>query len=215
MSQALQIADTLSRDAEGAARAPLILVGDLNGDPRSLPVRLLTARVGLEAASDDFDLDGVFARPGGDAKLTVHEVRSLFTEPTTIPGASPQLLSDHPCLVVDYRVEPCDGGCSVPAAPKKWRTVASEAIASLRADAADTERLMMMGRVAGFALPGFGLWMLRRTRRRLRRHHRLAYSLLGAALFLMGGWLGYVGWDFAPYKLTVLAQQQLGLEARM
>jgi hypothetical protein len=118
--------------------------------------------------------------------------------------------------MVDYAIERCDGVCAAHATPRMWRTVAHEAIASLRADAADTERLMVTGRVAGFALPLFGFWMWRRPRReRFRRHHRLAYSLLGLMLFFAGAWLGYVGWDFAPYKLTVLSQQRVGLEARL
>jgi hypothetical protein len=215
MSQALQIADTLSRDLPGDTQAPLVLVGDLNGDPRSLPVRLLTSRIGLEPASTDLDIDGVFARPGDELQLAPRAVRSLFKEPTTVPGASDQLLSDHPCLVVDYQIERCDGGCVVPVTPRKWHTVATEAIASLRAEAVDTERLMLAGRTVSFALPIGAVWIWRRRRRRLRRPYRVALGMLGVLLFFVGGWLSYVGWDFAPYKLTVLTQQQVGLEARL
>jgi endonuclease/exonuclease/phosphatase family metal-dependent hydrolase len=197
LSQAMQMANLLTEE-----RAPLVATGDLNVSPDSVPFRVLAARAVLEPASDDLELEAVLARDGDGLHLERLRFERRLTEPVRLKTGKERLLSDHPCLVTDYRLSAC-ASCVAPA-PTRWRTVAGDALRSLRAEISETRRVMHGGRVLCVALPLLGLWSARRAfpmRRRRAKHH----AALAVLLFVFGGWLGYVGWEFAPYKLEVLA----------
>jgi endonuclease/exonuclease/phosphatase family metal-dependent hydrolase len=201
LAQAMQMANALTIEGD---TAPLVATGDLNVFPNSLPYRVLVERAALEPAAEDFEIEAVFARDGSGLSMHVKAFEKQLTEPVMLPQGMERMLSDHPCLVTDYELAEC-AGCAPPP-PKHWRAVASEALGQLRDEMVETERVMVAGRVLCFALPIVGTWSARRALRALAPR-RLRYLSASLILFLVSLWFGYVGWEFAPYKMGVLVAQ--------
>jgi endonuclease/exonuclease/phosphatase family metal-dependent hydrolase len=209
ISQAVQMAGALAPPEDAGQTPPLLVAGDFNAEPNSLPIRVLLSRLSLEPASDSFDIDAVLSRPGAGSMLRVIGMEQHLTEPARLADGRNRFLSDHPCIVVDYELTACDD-CAVPG-PKRWRAVAGEALDALRQEMAETERVIVAGRVLCVAFPLLAAWSGRRAVRRAPRRLRVWYAAAAALFLTLGSWLGYIGWDFGPYKLEILAAQVRGL----
>lgn len=213
LSQALQVADLLS--ATAAEMPPLLLMGDLNVAPTSLPLRALVSLSGLEPARSDFDLDHIFARGGSARRLRAEEVTTLFEEQVELEDGSESLLSDHPCLLARYALVTC-GDCTSasatqPAAARpRWADLSATVVKALHAEVASTTRFMQLSRF-GSLLPLAAAWLVWR----LRAVRRLAIvtRISAAVAVVFGLWLGYVGWLFAPARLEEIAAQEASLAA--
>ncbi|MEZ4443319.1 MAG: endonuclease/exonuclease/phosphatase family protein [Polyangiaceae bacterium] len=209
LSQALQLARRLV-DADDA---PLILVGDLNAPPDSLPVRALSLSAGLEPASETFDIDQILARPGSNLRLEPAGVDVLFDPEQPIHYASaagPEdgPLSDHPCIVARYRLVPCETCAASTTLATTTPTLDGEIAAQLDAERRAIDRIALVSRAATFSLPFAALWLFLRRRDPLstttgRPRLRRALDLVAASLLLLVAvYSGYLGFHFAPKRLA-------------
>jgi endonuclease/exonuclease/phosphatase family metal-dependent hydrolase len=207
LSQALQLAKMVR--ADGDEHPPLLVVGDLNVAPDTLPVRVLATRAGLTHASPSFEIDQVLGRHGTSVRLDPLETRSLFEEPVRFASGLERTMSDHPLVLVRYRLDDC-AGCGVPLAQGDWGAVASEVVTHLRADLRGTERFMIFGRVVAFVLIALAAALVWRRR---RRGKRISVSFaLAATLMTFAIWAGYIGWHYAPSRLLEIDAQRATLE---
>jgi endonuclease/exonuclease/phosphatase family metal-dependent hydrolase len=207
LSQALQINDVLGGLARPEETPPLLLVGDLNVVPSSLPHRALVALGGLEPARPDFVLDHVLARSGSGKRLRVEEVRFLFEEVVRLPNGRESKLSDHPCVLARYALSACSDCASTSAAtPASWSDVSGALAAHLRDERSATQRSMRVSQILGVTLLLAGVYLLRRLRNIPRRRLAMLGRLASAfCLVTLGGWLGYLGWHFAPKRIEEIA----------
>jgi hypothetical protein len=215
LSQALQINDILGGLARPEETPPLLLVGDLNVVPSSLPHRALVALGGLEPARPDFVLDHVLARSGSGRRLRVEEVRFLFEDLVRLPNGSESKLSDHPCVLARYALSACSDCTSTSAATTAgWTDVSGALAAHLRDELTATQRFMRVSQTLGVTLLLAGLWLLRRVRSIPRRRLAMLGRLVAASsLVTLGGWLGYLGWHFAPKRIGEIAATEAAITA--
>lgn len=176
---------------------PLILAGDLNATPQGLAIRLLSARSALEPSSAAFDLDHLMHRSGSGLRVTVRSTEWLFTEPVTLPSGVVTLLSDHPCLLAEYLLEPCtDCEASGPVPPPSalWPAVSDELGAFIDAQRPLVSRATWLGRAGGL-IALWSAWFAWRSRAlgRLR-------AMLLPLLALAAAWLLYLGFFYGPYE---------------
>lgn len=216
LSQALQIHDFIGALAPSSELPPLLLVGDLNVVPSSLPHQALVSLGGLEPARPDFVLDHVLARSGSDRRLRVEQVDLLFEDEVQLAGGGAAKLSDHPCVLARYTLSECDDCAAVSAtAPATWTDLSGTLASHLRDELSRTARFMRVYQIAGVGCVVLGLWHLRRLRNVPRRRAAML-SRLGAALGLVaaGGWFVYLGWLFAPQRLDEIAALEATLTTR-
>ncbi len=172
--------------------APLILAGDLNTTPNALALRMLLARSAVEPSSVAFDLDHLMHRSGNGLRLRARSTEWLFTEAVTLPSGTVTTLSDHPCLLAEYVLEPCDD-CAVSRATP-WPAVRAEVGAFVEAQRPVVSRATWLGRAGGLVAVWSG-WFLWRSR--ARKRWRLVLLPLVA---LAAAWLLYLGFFYGPYE---------------
>jgi endonuclease/exonuclease/phosphatase family metal-dependent hydrolase len=176
---------------------PLILAGDLNVPPDALPARMVISGAGLTPASDHFGIDQIHGRAGGGQRLTTLATRWLWDHALRFDGGLTRTLSDHPCLLVRYRIEPCDGPC--PAGPKRDESVARATAAQLELERSSAKRMIWLGRIAAAAaVVGAGLMLRMQRRRNGRRWLTVAAALMVVAC---ASWAAYIGFHFGPDRL--------------
>lgn len=190
MAQALSLSRRLH---EMGREAPLFLVGDLNATPRSLPVDLITAQLGLVPAQADYDLDHILSRPGRHLGVELEEAGALFEEPLRYEGGEGPL-SDHPCLVARYRLYPCDDcqPAEAPPPPSLFQRVAAQ----LEREREESNLWVVAGRGLALVVLVTAVYLYRRLGR-VRRIPAAAGSLL---LFFAALYLAYLGFYFAPAR---------------
>jgi endonuclease/exonuclease/phosphatase family metal-dependent hydrolase len=218
IAQAVQMADALGALGLGVRAferdvVPLIAVGDLNATPESLPFQVLTVRAALQPAARDFGIDAVLSRSGKKVVLESLGVRRVLDTPVLLATGTRLELSDHPGLLAEFRLRPCDD-CAPLRLPgaESWRAVATEVLRFLRADELRTTRAMQAERFWGVVLPAVAIALLWRARRRVGWRRRLVRVAAAAALLGLSGWLGYLGFDWGPWKMEVLAAERHAFE---
>jgi endonuclease/exonuclease/phosphatase family metal-dependent hydrolase len=177
--------------------APLILVGDLNATPTSLPVRLLTTKSRLSPARDDFRIDHVLHRSASTVKVTVESVTKHFTEPVELPSGDVHPLSDHPCLMATFVLDPCSDCAPTDG---RWADVSQDMHTFASDELATAKRTRWLCLVAVLA-PLFAAWLLAGGapwRWRRRRTLRWSGVLVAAVL---ASWLLYLAFVFQPYEI--------------
>ena len=203
--QALQAADRLRGDLDELV-APVIAVGDWNVTPSSLQFRVLCSRSGLEPAADDFGIEAILSRSGSALRLVPLSVERVLGEKVMMPSGERRTLSDHPAILATYELQPCDG--CLPATVGLKGPLGDEALRFIDDATESAERMMMFDRVLTVSLPLLGIVIALRFRRLATRARRALRCSVVVMLFAAAGWLAYLGWDFDPYKLDVLAQQR-------
>ena len=211
LDQALQLSASLPRQAPDM---PLFMVGDFNDAFDSLPLRALGEGARLTSASDTFGIDGVLARPGARVAPKSSRVQLLWEQPLPLPSGEMMVLSDHPCVVVDYAMDRCEdcgaAGIGPAAAGSSSKGRFSQQLVTALSDERRITRwgIWLFRGAAAFSLLGAWLGMRRRwfRRRWLRRG-------LVLALLLFAGWSANVGWVWAPAKEARLAHHEQALRA--
>jgi endonuclease/exonuclease/phosphatase family metal-dependent hydrolase len=215
MAQAMQAADTLFPVGAGAPPdaelPPLILAGDINAEPGTLPFRLLADGAGLTPTANS-RVDSILVRHGSSLRAEARSVRTMFTDPVRLKSGTRRTLSDHDALFAELELTRCDGCVAAGADVGAWRTTASDAVRFLHDDAAWTARFIWLERLLALLLPVLAVWVAFLSRRRLRAWQR--WSMLGASMSVLAfsGWLAYLGWDFGPWKLEVLSIQSTRMQ---
>lgn len=203
MAQALSLSRRLH---ELGREAPLFLVGDLNAAPRSLPVDLITAQLGLVPAQPNYDLDHILSRPGRHLGVELEDAAALFEESVRYEGGEGPL-SDHPCLVARYRLYPCDG-CQAPA-PLPPASLSQRIAAQLERERGESDLWLVAGRGLALLVLVTAVYLYRRLGR-ARRIPAAASSLL---LFFVALYLAYVGFYFAPARRAEVDRAAAAVEA--
>ncbi len=198
----IQLAQVLTIDRLLApVEAPLILGGDINAEPRSIVSEVLLHKLGLVPAASTFGIDIVAARSSTDVSVVAQKLEHRFEDRVVMPNGEKRTLSDHPCVVADYVLGPCDD-CRPPVAWSDTRARLTQFIAD---NAADTALFMTVTKTASVTLVPLSLLLLRIGRRRRVRGVAALFGLaLVLLLFLTAGWLAYAGWSYGPYKLMIL-----------
>lgn len=208
--QALQAGDRLCEDAHELL-PPLIAAGDWNIVPSSLPFRLLCSRSGLEPAADNFGIEAILGRSGSALRLIPRSVERVFAEEVVLPSGERLALSDHPAILATYELEACDdcGPADVGTTGDILTgPLGAEALGFIDRNVASAERVMLIDRVLTVVFPLLAVAIALRFRRLASRGARAVRCAVVVMLFSAAGWLAYLGWDFDPYKLDVLAQQR-------
>jgi hypothetical protein len=184
---------------------PLIVAGDLNSRPKSLPVRFLERAGALRLVSDALDIDLILTRDAPRMHLYPRETRKVLTEPVTLEDGVVDALSDHPGVLTVFEVRtgggPASGVAGARALVAEARRSLSEHITSLR-------RLRWL--FGGLALLcGLGMAVLwRRFHRTPARGagslalRRSAYVALAVPLV----WSGYLASVYATAHLRDIAR---------
>lgn len=199
LMQLVELTDGLGREES----APLIVAGDLNSTPDSLPVRFLLATQALSPTSDTFDIDLILARDNGALRLAPVETRVVLTEPLTLEDGAVDLLSDHPGILTVFDVTPQSVRARRGGEPAMVSSVLAEARASLLGRAG-TLRLLrwLFGAVA--VASAMGLIALRRRFQRTqpaRPLERVLRAASYAGLVIVLVWAGYLGSLYASHHL--------------
>jgi len=202
LAQALSLSRRLRRFGDDA---PLLLMGDLNATPKSLPLDVITSQLGLGPARSDYELDHILSRPGQHLGVDLEDAATILEEPLPYAGGEGPL-SDHPCLVARYRIYPCDDCLPTrPAAAK----LADEIAAQLESERQIIGRWSLGGKVLALAaLMAAGL-----VYRHLGRRRRVSAFAGGMLLFVMAIYLAYVGFHFAPSRQAELDHAEKALVA--
>lgn len=199
LSQALTIADAAS-----GVKTPFVLAGDINAKPSSIVSEVLMSKVGLAPASPSFGIDIIAARPSPQARLEIARLEHLFEDRVVMQNGEKRTLSDHPCLVADYRVIPCPACAPL---PSTWVDVRPKLLRFVEDNEADTGLFMLSTKTLSIALVPVALLAVRQGRRRRPRGKALVAGIgLVLLLLLAAAWLAYVGWSYGPYQLEALAR---------
>ncbi len=200
----IQLAQVLTlADAVASAARPLVVAGDINAEPSSIVTRVLTSKLGLAPASGSFDIDVVMSRPSPHQNPVAVHTERLFAEPVTFPNGHTRTLSDHPCVLVDYDIEPCSDCIG----PSTWDDTRVSLRRFLDDNASDTSLFITLTRTLAVALVPIAMFLMHLGRRRRLRGRSLAAGICGIALLLAAAtWFAYVGWSYGPYKLDIIAR---------
>jgi endonuclease/exonuclease/phosphatase family metal-dependent hydrolase len=215
MAQAMQAANSLLPVGAGVSAAselpPLILAGDINAEPGTLPFRLLATGAGLTTTANSW-VDSIMVRHGSRLRAEARSVRTVFADPVRLKTGTRRTLSDHVGLFAELELTRCDGCVAAGADVAAWQATAIDAVRFLDGDATRTARYIWLERILALMLPLLAVWIAWRARRRPRMWQR--WSLLGASMgvLAMSGWLAYMGWDFGPWKLEVLSVQSARMQ---
>lgn len=198
LSQALAIAE-----AAAEVSTPLIVVGDINAEPSSIVSEVLMAKLGLAPASASFGIDIIAARSSANTSVAVGALEHRFEDRVLMQSGVKRTLSDHPCVLADYRLGPCDD-CGRPSST--WVDVRPKLLRFIEDNEKDTDLFMVSTRALSIGLVPLSLFLLRLGRKRRVRGRALAAGVgLVLILLLASAWLAYVGWSYGPYKLEALA----------
>lgn len=198
--QAVELVEALAKTwPEDDVRPPLIVAGDFNSRPESLPMRLLEARGGLAVAAPGYDIDAVLLRPGAEVRVEAQRSKHVLTEPLARADGDPLALSDHPGVLVE--LELARGTPEVVAGSSA--TVTAEAVALLEARIRDGDR----ARWGLWVLAVLALYASVRFRRRARRiwRGRWRWRLLALAMLVGSVWSAYLAASFWPRHQRDLA----------
>jgi len=189
---------------------PLFLVGDLNASPRSLPVDVIIAQLGLVPAQPNYEIDHILGRPGRHLGIELEQAASVLEEPVRYEGGEGPL-SDHPCLVARYRLFPCED-CLEPASSPPV-ALAQRIAAQLESERHVSDIWVVAGRVSALVI----LVTAALLYRRLGRERRLSASAGSLLLFFTALYLAYLGFYFAPARRAEIdraAASSAGLPGR-
>jgi endonuclease/exonuclease/phosphatase family metal-dependent hydrolase len=171
---------------------PLVLGGDLNSTPESLPFRLLVERTALTPVDPKFDIDAILVRRGAERDFTVLSVETVLTAPVQLADGRTSPLSDHPGIlaVLESRLA---GAASL---PDRLGPVTAEALAYSDREIRQSENRRWPALVASVIGGVLGVAL---GRRGLQGKRRRFGWLAGALVIGLGtAWLAYLALFYWP-----------------
>lgn len=208
LAQMSEIATFLGgRQRQGPDAPPLVLAGDLNSRPRSLPFRLLTETAQLAPVSAELDIDHILVPSAGRVALRPVDVRTVLTEPVELSDGQRVTLSDHPGVLAV--LEPEQAPAAPPAVPAT-AAVTGEAMELARREIRTSQLLRWPALFVAVVGAAAGVQLGRRALRHRRKRAWWVLASLGVAIGV--AWLGYLSLVYWPGHVEDLEATQRRLE---
>ncbi len=204
MSQALEAADQLDDRDD-----PLIFAGDINSPHDGLPARLLRARADLVPTDPEANIDQILFRDGDSIRADVVSVRRVLTEPVDLGGTTIPL-SDHPGVLADLELSPCDGRCAPPTLGEQLAKLDSEVLPLVQQELSIRYFCMTRDMILAMLLPLIGIFLVAWQRKRLG-NPCLKSRLAAVLLVVAAAWFTYLYTSFGPSHVEGL----LGIRGRL
>lgn len=181
---------------------PLVLGGDFNTGSEELPRKALIDLISLRDTLPSPHPDTIFVRDGGSVAVHLVESRELPMAPVQLDNGVMAPLSDHPAVVADLELTPCQGPCAP--VVRSGSGMRAEARSALTAAASITPFRVMLALSAAASLLALGVSLFRRKGTQAGRgrtvFRRLSFALLATGFF----WTAYLGGLYYPSRAKAL-----------
>jgi len=194
LAQMSEVATFLGSAQRASAEAPpLVLAGDLNSRPESLPFRFLTEAASLAPVSPGPGVDHILVHAGARVALRPVEVQTVLTEPVVLSDGRSVPLSDHAGLLV---VLASSDDASAVASPggEKPVLVTAEAVAFVSQEIRTSRVLRWPALLLAAVGGGLGVQLGRRA----LRHRRVLLGFASVVVAVGVFWLAYLSLVYWP-----------------
>jgi endonuclease/exonuclease/phosphatase family metal-dependent hydrolase len=181
---------------------PLVLGGDFNTGSEELPRKALLDLIALRDTTPSPRPDTIFVRDGGTVAVHLVQSREIPSEALQLDNGVTAPLSDHPAVVADLELTPCQGPCAPVAVSSTGMRAAAHS--ALTAAAEITPFRVMLALSAAASLLVFGVSLFRRKTaaagRRGRIFRRVSFLVLATGFV----WTAYLGGLYYPSRAKAL-----------